>query len=154
MKTGSLPIRKLLLDNDADPRPKESHRDGKSSLHLAARLGMTDVVESILDWGADLSDVDEQGKTALFWPIEASNPAAGYDILRLLVRKGLDVNKKDQNGRNILQEAAQRGNSMAVEALIGRVDHSLKDAKGKTPLDYAHEGGHEDTERILREWNG
>ena len=155
IEIGSLPILQLLLDNDADPDVKALNHAGESSLHLAARLGMTDVVELLLWEGADLLDVDEQGRTVLFLALEASNVQAGYEVIRILLGKGIDVNKKDQAGRNVLHEAAQRGNSRALRSLIYRVqDYSHKDAKGKTPLDYAHEGGHEDAERILREYNG
>ena len=155
IETGSLPILKMLLDNDADRGAKALNHPGESSLHLTARLGMTDVVELLLWEGADLLDVDEQGRTVLFSALEASNVQAGYEIIRILLVRGIDVNKKDQMGRNVLHEAAHRGNSRALRSLIYRVqDYSHKDAKGKTPLDYAHEGGHEDAERILRERSG
>ena len=155
IEVGSLPILQLLLDNDADPEVKAFNHAGESSLHLAARLGMADVVELLLCEGADLLDVDEHGRTVLFLALEASNVQAGYDIIRILLGKGIDVDKKDQSGQNILHAAAQMGNSKALRSLIYRVqDYADKDAKGKTPLDYAHEGGHEDAERILREWSG
>ena len=63
---------------------------------------------------------------------------------------GINVNMKDQSGRNVLHEAAQRGNSRAVRDLIWAVkDYSCRDTRGKTALDYAHEGGHEDAERTI-----
>ena len=152
IETGSIPILHLLLDNDADPTVRALNHDGESCVHLAARLGMPDVVSLLLYEGAALEDVDEQGRTALNWALEASDPQAGYEVMRVLTGKGIDVNKKDQSGRNILHEAAERGNSEALRELIWRrVDHSHKDAKGKTALDYAHEGGHEDAERTFRE---
>ena len=152
IEIGSRPILELLLDKNADPRAKALNHDGESSLHLAARLGMTDVVHMLVLEAAGILDVDEKGKTVLFSALEASNLRAGYAILTILLRAGIDVNQEDQTGRNILHEAAQRGNSEALQALIWRVkDYSHKDAKGKTPLDYAHEGGYEDAEWTLRQ---
>ena len=153
IQTGSLPMLQLLLDKGADPGVKAPNNAGESSLHLAARLGMTDVVELLLLEGADLLDVDEQGRTVLFLALEASDLQAGYDVITILLDQDVDVNKKDQTGRNILHVAAQKGNSMALLSLIYRVeDYSHKDANGKTPLDYAREGGHKDAEEVLREW--
>ena len=150
IETGSIPILQLLLDYNAKPRAKALNHDGESSLHLAARLGMTDVVELLVSEAAGILDVDEKGRAVLFSALEASNLQAGHDIIRILLGKGIEVDKKDQSGRNILHEAARRGNSMALRSLIYRVrDRSHKDAKGKTPLDYAREGGHEDAERVL-----
>ncbi|KAK0511487.1 hypothetical protein JMJ35_006060 [Cladonia borealis] len=149
---GSLPILKVLLDNDANTRAKALNYAGEPSLHLAARLGMTDVLELLLWEGAWLLEVDKLGRTVLFSALEASNVQAGYDIITILLRGGIDVNKKDHNGRSILHPAAQKGNSMALRSLIWRIhDPSHKDAKGKTPLDYAREGGHKDAEEILRD---
>ena len=155
IEIGSLPILQLLLDKDADPEVKAYNRDGESTLHLAARLGLPDIVELLLGEGVDLLDVDEKGRTILFSALEASDVQAGHDIIRILLVNGIDVRKEDQTGRNILHAAAEKGNSRALRSLIYRVqDHSHKDAQGKTPFDYAHEGGHEDAERILREWSG
>ena len=153
IQTGSLPMLQLLLDKGADPGVKARNNAGESSLHLAARLGMTDVVELLLLEGADLLDVDEQGRTVLFLALEASDLQAGYDVITILLEQDVDVNKKDQTGRNILHVAAQKGNSRALLSLIYWVeDYSHKDANGKTPLDYAREGGHKDAEEVLLEW--
>ena len=155
IETGSLPIMQLLLDKDADPEVKALNRDDESSLHLAARLGMPDVIKLLLCEHVDLLDVDEKGRAILFSALEASNVQAGHDIIRMLLQKGIDFRKEDQSGRNILHAAAEMGNSGALRSLIYRVEgYSYKDTKGKTPFDYAHEGGHKDAERILRGWSG
>ena len=153
IEAGSLPILKVLLDNDAEPRTKALKYAGEPSLHLAARLGMTNVIELLLWEDAYSLDVDEHGRTVLFSALEASNVQAGLDAIGALLRKGIDFNKKDHHGQNILHAAAQKGNAMALRSLIYLVrDYSYKDAKGKTPLDYAREGGHEDAEKILRDY--
>ena len=155
METRSLLIMQLLLDKDADPEVKALNRDDESPLHLAARLAMPDVIKLLLCEGVDLLDVDEKGRTILFSALEAANVQAGHDIITILLQKGIDVRKEGQSGRNILHAAAEKGNSRALRSLIYRVEgYSHKDTKGKTPFDYAHEGGREDAERILRNWGG
>ena len=156
IKTGSIPILHLLLDNDVDLKTDVDLMDraldhgGESCVHLAARLGMPDVVSLLLYEGADLEEADEQGRTVLNWALEASDPQAGCDVIKVLTRMGINVNMKDQSGRNVLHEAAQRGNSRAVRDLIWAMkDYSCRDTRGKTALDYAHEGGHEDAERTI-----
>ena len=153
IEAGSLTILKVLLDNDATTRAKELNYAGEPSLHLAARLGKTDVLELLLREGADILEVDERGRTVLFSALEASDVQVGHNIIWILLNGVIDVNKKDHNGRSIVHAAAQKGNSMALRSLIYRMhDLSHKDAKGKTPLDYAHEGGHEDAEKIIRDY--
>ena len=112
---------------------------------------MPDAVDLLLCEGVDLLDDDEKGMTILFSALEATDVQAGHDIIRMLLEKGIGVRKEDQSGRNILHAVAEKGNSRALRSLIYRVEgHSHKDAKGKTPFDYAPEGRYEDAEQILR----
>ena len=106
---GSLPILKVLLDNDANTRAKALNYAGEPSLHLAARLGMTDVLDLLLWEGANLLEVDKLGRTVLFSALEASNVQAGYDIITILLRGGIDVNKKDHNGRSYFARSCSKG---------------------------------------------
>ena len=122
IETGSLSILQMLLDKDADPEVKALDRDSESTLHLAARLAMPDVVELLLCEGVDILDVDEKGRTILFSALKASNAQAGHDITRMLLLKGIDVRKEDQNGPNILYAAAEKGNSRVLRLLIYRVE--------------------------------
>ena len=153
IEAGSLPILKVLLDNDTELRAKVLNYASEPSLYLAARLGMTDVLKLLFWEDAYSLDVDKQGRTALFSALKASNVQAGLYIIGALLWKGIDVNKKDYHGGNILHAAAQKGNTKALRALLSYMqDHSPKDAKGKTPLDYAQEGGHKDAKKILCDW--
>lgn len=153
IKTKSIPMLQELLDHDADPSTTFDNGDGESSLHLAARLGMVPVVQLLLRQGANPLHVDGHGRTILFSALEASDRQVGYDVTRLLLRRGINIDKRDENGRHILHEAARTGASRVLETLIYRVDDcSPVDKEGKTPLDYAREGGHEDAERSILEW--
>lgn len=155
IEIGSLPILQLLLENDANPRAKALNHDGESSLHLAARLGKTDIVKLLISEAAGILDVDEKGKTALFSALEASDLQARYEIIRLFLGKGIHIRREDQTGRTIFHAAAEKGDTRALREFPWRMkDRLLKDSKGKTPLDYARERGHEDAERFLRDGDG
>ena len=108
VETGSLSILQLLLDYDADPDVKTLNRAGESCLHLAARLGMTDAVELLLCEGADLLDVNEKGRTALFSALEARNLWAGDKIISIFLRKGIDANKGDRNDQKHLARSRSK----------------------------------------------
>lgn len=99
IETGSLPVLKMLVDKDIDLVFTTPKRNGESSLHLAARLGMPNVVESLLYWGANILDVDEQGSTALFSALEACDLQAGCESVRILLGKVPDVNRKDHQSK-------------------------------------------------------
>jgi len=105
--------------------------------------GQTDIVEILLDSGADINAQDAGGKTALMeaaardhqmwsWYGVLSNLLSGQfltygprypsgaedtQIVKLLVEKGAQVNVKDRNSWTALKRAQQRGHTGIVELL-------------------------------------
>ncbi|MGA5145492.1 ankyrin repeat domain-containing protein [Streptomyces griseoincarnatus] len=59
-------------------------------LVLAATLGHTDVVDVLLDRGADIEDRDFKGRSPLEWAVSFGQPAA----VRLLLRRGAEPTEK------------------------------------------------------------
>ncbi|MBJ6633773.1 ankyrin repeat domain-containing protein [Streptomyces sp. I5] len=59
-------------------------------LVLAATLGHTDVVDVLLDRGADIEDRDFKGRSPLEWAASFGQPAA----VRLLLRRGAEPTEK------------------------------------------------------------
>lgn len=58
-----------------------------------------------------------------------------YNTLRALVKRGLDVNMRDRNGRTGLHWAAEKGNVESVEVLLeSGADVNAADGDGMTPL--------------------
>ena len=67
-----------------------------------------------------------------------------------LIRAGVDVNNKENDGVTPIHCAAENGHTDTVQLLL---DHganvNVKDAEGYTPISEAAENGHRDTVRLL-----
>jgi cytohesin len=81
---------------------------------MAAYRGHIEIVRALIDAGADVNKVRDNGMTPLF--------AAAYkghgDIVRALIDAGADVNKARDDGATPLFAAAQQGHVEIVRALI------------------------------------
>ncbi len=137
-------ITKLLLEAGADPNSKsrggstalsavcsqwdvdkKEHLDllfqsgarlgiGKSPLPDAAYRGHLDLVNILLDHGADINAKDELGFTALARATSFQNHP---EIAKLLIERGAEVNTHDKFGRTPLHGALEYGNIDSVSLL-------------------------------------
>ncbi|KAI9880123.1 MAG: hypothetical protein M1830_005368 [Pleopsidium flavum] len=93
-------------------RGAEVHRS--SALQNAARAGRVDVVECLLDAGADVDDMATGGcggdfdRTALHYAVEAGH----MEVVRLLLERGADVYSRDEAGKTVLEKVKGRRNEM------------------------------------------
>lgn len=65
-------ILEILLANEVDPNARSVQPGTPTALHLAARSGYKDAVDILLQYGADKTIVNDQGKTALDLAITAT----------------------------------------------------------------------------------
>jgi len=103
VKVGDLELVKQILA--ADPTLLESaDADGSRPLHFACWKGHTEIVEYLLDQGADITAQNagntHWGGTPLHVTAHANNRAEAF----LLLQKGADVHCISANGRTPLQE--------------------------------------------------
>lgn len=79
--------------------------DPDKLLHLTVRQGEADrdVIEFLLNQGADLDKPDDEGNTALHLAINQGNRV----IAKYLVQRGADIDKTDSAGRTPLQLAIE-----------------------------------------------
>ena len=111
---------------------------------------MPEIVQLLLDKGAEVNAKDHSGRTALIWALVAFekndfNPAS----LEVLLNNGAEVNAKDQNGQTalmwVMAPAAHQGVSAGdklhtcVKALIAHgADVNAVDNAGQTVLMRTH----------------
>ena len=133
----------LLLRHGAKPNLKErlAHR---TPLHIAAASGNAEVIQALLEGGADPSAILKDGST--MYHILSSDP----EKLVLIDRDSVDVNILNRRGRTALAEAAARGIFESVRILLdmGALVNVASHEKS-TALYLALDGGHEDISLLL-----
>jgi ankyrin repeat protein len=121
-----------------------------TGMHLAAYLGLREVMMVMLQNGHNPNLKDALGRPPLSWAIESGHE----EMVRLLLAEdGVDPDSKDtKDGRTPLSWAAENGHEAVVKLLLEKdgVDLNYKDAEyGQTPLSWAAENGHEAVVRLL-----
>ena len=149
--------------------------DDKSALCIATINGHKDIVNLLIEQGADLNKKDFHGKT----PLDHAAERGKFDIVcllldsgaksplvtavrggqistvRLLLQAGDNPNKPDANGdtpHTPLTMAVYLGNKDIVQILLqGGAKHYLGNMYDYTPLHFAASGGHIAIAKILLE---
>ncbi|XP_017276709.1 ankyrin repeat domain-containing protein 50 [Kryptolebias marmoratus] len=135
----------LLLERGADPGHRD--HDGMTPLLLAAYEGHEDVVELLLEAGADLDETagpdGSVSAAAAVTPLLAAAAMGHMKTVSKLLFWGAAVDAIDCEGRTALCLAAARGSLEVVRALLDRgLDENHKDDLGWTPLHAAACEGH------------
>ncbi len=105
--------------------------NNSSALLLATAQGHIELVELLLDKGADVNAKDKDGLTSLM--VSISN--GSIEIVQLLLARGADVNLIDDEGTTALIRAAQKGNSKIVQLLLdNNANVNAQNNKGTTAL--------------------
>jgi ankyrin repeat protein len=134
---------KLLLDRGADPncRAKDNtltrtiftmqwfYENGATPFVRAAQSSDTELMQLLLDYGADPFIPTENGDTALTasagigWVEGVTyerSPKDNVDAVRMLLSLGLDPNGANKEGRTSLMGAALKGRNEVVQMLIDK----------------------------------
>ena len=137
IRRGDLNIVKLLINKGIDinqlPKEKGNNEDykGKSALAYSITKKNKDIVKLLLLNNADLTiDKEPILYTALIY--------YEYQIVKLLLDAGADIDIRDGLGNTPLTKACEKGYIDAVKLLIEYgADVNYADKKGKKPLYYA-----------------
>jgi len=115
-------------------------KDGK---RVAAGDEHVAIARFLLDKGAEVDAVSEHGATPLIGAAVSGN----VDMVSLLLDRGANVNANGgYDGTTALHQAAARDDLAVAELLIERgADVNAPNARGETPLRYAHSGDHGDS---------
>ena len=120
------------------------------ALIIAAWAGLTEIVQLLLEHGADINVRDESDGTALQ---ETSNsPNAGAEMVQLLVERGADVNAQGGEYYTALQAACDSGSEKVVQLLLEKgADVNAQGGHYGTALQAACYSGSEKAVQLLLE---
>jgi ankyrin repeat protein len=157
VEKGHTDIVSLLLSRKADVNARD--RVGFTPLIVAIRWGeqkeeIGEIVRLLLDGGADANarrpgggwgPAGSDGETALQQAAES-----GYArVVALLIRRGADVNAEFKDGRTPLYWAARNGHTDVVAMLIRNGANVNANARGRSALKGAIEGGRDEIYQLL-----
>jgi ankyrin repeat protein len=148
-KTGDLAkVKELIEANPQLVNAKDS--SGRTPLHWANRGVHLDVVNLLIDKGADVNAKDVSGTTPLFSAAANSH----LDACKLLIDKGATVDVKNGRGSTPFYFAAHGGNKELLDLLLAagakKADLEIRNPYGRTPLcAVARDGGNAETIKVL-----
>lgn len=128
-----------FLDAGINPNAKDAGDEGRTALISAAARGDLEVVNLLVQGGADVNVKDDTGYTALLHAIEAN-----YDQVEhvLLNHPKLDPSARGFNGVTTLSKYVWRERKEAVQKLLALgADANAQDNDGDAPLHGAAQSG-------------
>ena len=141
-------VRYLLCLPEVDVNRRDD--DLKTALHSAVEHAHTDVLQVLIDAGADTNTQTNYGVNHS--PLHTACIMETLDMVKMLVRAGAGVRATDTNGSTCLHFAAKLGRTETVRYLVGlpEVELNHRDTeKNYTALQYAVECNHTDVEQVL-----
>jgi len=122
---GNIDIANFLISQGQDVNSK--HELG-TPLHNATRYGYIEIVRMLIEQGANFYEDDFYGNTPL-------HKTSNENMVQFFIDKGMDVNKKNNNGKTPLHFACVSSKLNIVNKLIkNNADVNVKDNEGNTPL--------------------
>ena len=127
---------------------KLSDDEESDSLHNASVNGRIDVVQRLLDRGADLNERNKILQT----PLDVASEHGKLAIAKKLIKYGADVNSRDTLGWTPLHVAARHEHIDVVELLLNNgADIHATEREGYTALHIASSWGYPEIVRLLLE---
>ena len=127
---------------------RQNTANNHTALHYAVVEGSTDVVQILLDAGADFDTQNNLGRSPLHSACDSETP----DVVKMLVEAGAGVRATDNEGHTCLIIAACSGHTETVRYLVGlpEVDVNHQDAANNfTALQYAVDEEEMDVVQVL-----
>ena len=138
-------------------------KEGRTALMFAVDRGDVEVVEALLQSGADASVASQEGATALMYALQEPKPYNPEQTAKLTKRRieaaGLlllhgnigDVNAPNENGETLLMRAINLGETELVKAMLDRgADANRSDALGRTSVILAYEKDQPAIQELLK----
>lgn len=113
-------------------------------LHLAAKLGNQEIIQSLLDAGADVNATDKEGKSVLVYSVLAKK----VETAKFLISNGADASIRDDENRTALDYA----NALGLPYFIADVsidNAGETDAYGNTYLHQSCFNGQSEVVKVV-----
>jgi ankyrin repeat protein len=137
---------KLLIEKGADAEGAVSGPTDLFPLLGASSNGSREIVEELLNAGADVNRRNAIGGTALM----VSSYLGQHDVVEILLRRGAEVDTIDKNGYTALMYAANSGHLEIARLLINaKANVNAKDGTDSTPLMFAAQRGDVEMLKLL-----
>lgn len=138
---------RLLLARGA--RLAGKNASAHDMLALAIRTGDVSLTETVIHHGGNVRELERQKGFSLVW---LTPPTVSPELLRLLIRHGMDINFPGSDGRTPLMYAAQAGRGEIVRLMLElKADPDRRDRSGRTALMLATIAGHTQIVSMLRD---
>lgn len=138
-------ISKFLVSKGADVNVRL--KSGETPLMIVAARRNLDLARVLVSKDADVNAI-EKGQGASVLHKAAEGGEAG--IVKLLLSKGADINRKRKDGWTPLHIAAHEGHFDAVKTLVEKgAKVSMKTKDGATPLDAAEKSSGSDRKKVV-----
>ncbi|KFP60607.1 Ankyrin repeat and SOCS box protein 10, partial [Cariama cristata] len=134
----SIECAQQLLQHGASVNSRTEDEDD-TALHVAARHGLTDHVQLLLRYGAELEAKNEEGQTPLnaacAQPHQPQDMDRYYRVCQLLVERGASINAADRDRQHPLHLACKNANAQVAELLLARgANVNVMNYSGNTAL--------------------
>ena len=110
---GRRKIVELLLSHGASTEIR-SDNFGITPIYLAANNAHVGVVRMLVDAGANINHIDENGRT----PLDEASRRNHFEVVHLLLKRGAFLDTRDRWGYSPLHRACQKGNHQIAKMLL------------------------------------
>ncbi|KAI2808806.1 Ankyrin repeat [Blomia tropicalis] len=118
-------------------------------LHYASLNGHKDIVNLLLEHGANPNIVDHNGSS----PLHLASWTGDYEVVNMLittVNQKADINLKNKDNETALHSACQYGHTPVVSLLLSKgADPFIRNIRSETALDLSAQYGRLDTIELL-----
>jgi ankyrin repeat protein len=101
----------LFLQHNADVNA--INNKNYTTLHWASEMGYADVAQILLEYGADINAVSDNGS-----PLYLASSNGRLEIVRLLLERGAEVNIREPSSQTLFQVATERGHTEITKLLL------------------------------------